>query len=51
MQLYRVILEDIAGNPEKQVEDYQYSLTQQKRKLKFSPQPGREGRRNMGLID
>jgi amino acid adenylation domain-containing protein len=36
MQLYRVILEDIARNPEKQVGEYQYSLTRQKRKLTFS---------------
>ena len=37
MRLYRVILEDIGKNPEKQVGEYQYSLTRQKRKLKFSP--------------
>jgi len=37
MRLYRIILEDIAGNPEKQVGEYQYSLTRQKRKLSFFP--------------
>jgi len=51
MRLYRIILEDIAGNPGKQIGEYQYSLTRQKRKLKFSPNPGREGSRDMGLID
>jgi acyl carrier protein len=36
MHLYRVILEDITRNPEKQVGEYQYSLTRRKRKLTFS---------------
>jgi tyrocidine synthetase-3 len=36
MRLYCVILEDIARNPEKQVGEYQYSLTREKRKLAFS---------------
>jgi fengycin family lipopeptide synthetase D len=36
MRLHRVILEDIARNPEKQVGEYQYSLTRKKRKLTFS---------------
>jgi len=37
MQLYRVIMEDIARDPGKKVGEYQYSLTRQKRKLRFSP--------------
>jgi amino acid adenylation domain-containing protein len=36
MRLYRVILEDIASNPEKKVGECQYSLTRQKKKLTFS---------------
>ncbi|MGD2092758.1 MAG: amino acid adenylation domain-containing protein [Candidatus Aminicenantes bacterium] len=35
MGLYRVILEDIARNPEKKIGEYQYSLTPKKRQLKF----------------
>lgn len=37
MQLYRIILEDIARNSEKQISEYQYSFTRQERKLKFYP--------------
>jgi tyrocidine synthetase-3 len=40
MQLYRMILENIAMNPGKQVGEYRYSLTRQKRKLTFSTPAG-----------
>ena len=35
MQLYRVILEDIAGNPGKKIGEYQYSLSRQKKQIKL----------------